>query len=166
MRTEWEKESHGRIRRAGFASPTHLFSLSMILPFSSHYVQNMVNALFRPSKTLERLCGVVVVLGLLLAIPDFASAQSYQDRGSPAEPESQQQHEQISPSTSPSNLPDWAEPSQPQNPSVSPEPAAPPPPPPPPDQVPVDGGLALLAAAGAGYAVRKLGSQEGDELPV
>lgn len=36
------------------------------------------------------------------------------------------------------------------------------PPPPPPEQIPVDGGLALLAAAGAGYAVRKL-RQRGDE---
>jgi len=32
-----------------------------------------------------------------------------------------------------------------------------------PDQVPVDGGLALLAAAGAGYAVRKLNEDEDDE---
>jgi hypothetical protein len=32
-----------------------------------------------------------------------------------------------------------------------------------PDQVPVDGGLALLAAAGAGYAVRKLNQDEEDD---
>jgi hypothetical protein len=34
-----------------------------------------------------------------------------------------------------------------------------------PTQVPVDGGLALLAAAGAGYAVRKLKNDEDDEDP-
>ena len=32
-----------------------------------------------------------------------------------------------------------------------------------PNQVPVDGGLALLAAAGAGYAVRKLNEDEEDD---
>ena len=32
-----------------------------------------------------------------------------------------------------------------------------------PQQVPVDGGLALLAAAGAGYAVRRLNNEEKDE---
>lgn len=43
----------------------------------------------------------------------------------------------------------------------------PPPPPPAPEQVPIDGGLALLAAAGAGYAVRKLRrrSEKGDGEP-
>ena len=33
-----------------------------------------------------------------------------------------------------------------------------------PQQVPVDGGLALLAAAGAGYAVRRLNNEEKDEF--
>ena len=55
------------------------------------------------------------------------------------------------------SLPDWAAP--------SPAPAmrsdegpleTGPNPPPPPPPVPIDGGLTLLAAAGAGYAVRKL----------
>jgi len=32
-----------------------------------------------------------------------------------------------------------------------------------PTQVPVDGGVALLAAAGAGYAVRKLREEDDDE---
>ena len=36
----------------------------------------------------------------------------------------------------------------------------PPPPPPPPPGVPVDGGLALLALAGAGYAARRLREQK------
>ncbi len=35
--------------------------------------------------------------------------------------------------------------------------------PPPPDSVPVDGGLSLLAAAGAGYALRKLRKEGEDE---
>jgi len=34
-----------------------------------------------------------------------------------------------------------------------------------PPQVPVDGGLALLAAAGAGYAVRKLNEEDEDDPP-
>jgi hypothetical protein len=36
-------------------------------------------------------------------------------------------------------------------------------PPPGGEPVPVDGGLALLAAAGAGYAVRKLNEEEEDD---
>lgn len=58
------------------------------------------------------------------------------------------------------SLPDWAAPSpqaapavEPIDPSVLAQSEAPPPPPPP---VPVDGGLALLALAGAGYAARQL----------
>ena len=53
------------------------------------------------------------------------------------------------------SLPDWAAPSAPTTQSQTP--------PPPgggggsaPQQVPLDGGLALLAIAGAGYAARKL----------
>jgi hypothetical protein len=57
-------------------------------------------------------------------------------------------------------LPSWAEPganstSSDPGPAADPITNAPPPPGPPP-RVPVDGGLALLAAAGAGYAVRRL----------
>lgn len=40
---------------------------------------------------------------------------------------------------------------------------APPPPPEDPPQLPVDGGLSLLAAAGAGYALRKLRKEGEDE---
>ena len=53
------------------------------------------------------------------------------------------------------SLPDWAAPAGPPTPSSS-EMAVPPPPPPPPPPVPVDGGLTLLALAGAGYAASKL----------
>ena len=57
----------------------------------------------------------------------------------------------------PQSLPDWAAPS-----AASAVPAAPlsefapPTPPPPPPPVPIDGGLTLLALAGAGYATKKL----------
>ena len=55
------------------------------------------------------------------------------------------------------SLPEWAAPSGPaptaEGPSAS---LAPPPPPPPPTQVPLDGGLVLLGAAGAAYGVRRL----------
>ena len=53
------------------------------------------------------------------------------------------------------SLPDWAAPSAPQTESFEsmPIPSEAPPPPPP---IPVDGGLALLAIAGAGLAARKL----------
>jgi hypothetical protein len=50
-------------------------------------------------------------------------------------------------------LPGWAAPS---GSSGAPEAANAPPPPPPPEQVPIDGGLALLGLAGAGYAVKRL----------
>ena len=58
------------------------------------------------------------------------------------------------------SLPDWAAPATPQAQAQMP-------PPPPgggtgtaPTQVPLDGGLALLALAGAGYAARKLRQSE------
>ena len=64
----------------------------------------------------------------------------------------------VAPATFAQSLPDWAAPSAPS--AVAPlddaalaESAMPPPPPPP---IPVDGGLALLALAGAGLAARKL----------
>ena len=53
------------------------------------------------------------------------------------------------------SVPDWAAPSELPAPAEF-EAAAPPPPPPPPPPVPVDGGLTLLALAGAGYAASKL----------
>ncbi len=161
-----EKETRGDTERAGLDFLSHLSCLTMIVPFSSRDVRDMENALFRFSTPFKRLFGVVVVLGVFLASPDFAAAQSYQDRDSRLQSEDLQQNEEVSPS----NLPDWAEPSQPRDPSASSNSkgmAAPPPNPPgDPQQVPVDGGLALLAAAGAGYAARKLSKeQEDDDLP-
>lgn len=55
------------------------------------------------------------------------------------------------------NVPHWA--ATPEAPAASEDnfgPGPPPPPPPPPSDVPLDGGLGLLALAGAGYAARRL----------
>jgi hypothetical protein len=121
----------------------------------------------------------VVTLALLISlVAQPAIAQSYQDEGprytnSPQKERSSPQSS--SPSGSSSNLPNWAEPSQSRDDFSSSAGAGakamePPPPGPPggggpPPQVPVDGGLALLAAAGAGYAVRKLdGDGEGQDV--
>jgi hypothetical protein len=114
----------------------------------------------------------VVTLALLISlVAQPAIAQSYQDEGPQYRDSPQREqpgYQSSSPSNSPSNLPDWAEPTQPQNdPSPAGEVGAKmaPPPPDDPSQVPVDGGLALLAAAGAGYAVRKLdGDGEGQDV--
>ena len=59
------------------------------------------------------------------------------------------------------SVPGWAAPTAPSGPSAPPAEAQMMPPPTPgggttPTQVPLDGGLALLALAGAGYAARKL----------
>ena len=62
-------------------------------------------------------------------------------------------------------LPDWAAPSGPATTPVvtdgvsGPQPPNPPPPPPP---VPIDGGLSLLALAGAGYAAHSLRNRRAD----
>ena len=54
-------------------------------------------------------------------------------------------------------LPSWAAPSSPAPAApMAPSAAAVPAPPPAPDPVPIDGGLGLLALAGAGYAAKKL----------
>ena len=53
------------------------------------------------------------------------------------------------------SLPDWAAPSAPTA-SDSPPPSVVPDPPGPPAGVPIDGGLGLLALAGAGLAARRL----------
>ncbi len=56
-------------------------------------------------------------------------------------------------------LPDWLQPQATDAPggtSSNFTPGTPPPPPPPPPPVPVDGGLSLLALAGAGYADKRL----------
>ena len=103
---------------------------------------------------------------LLMAAPVAAQPFGEQDRFSQRETQVQER-----PSNSPTNLPDWAEPSSPEygDKGEAPKkgggvqtkdtPALPGDP----EQVPVDGGLSLLAAVGAGYAIRKLGESEDDE---
>lgn len=113
------------------------------------------------------------VVGMTLGAINEVGAQSFRDdRSHLSSPQSTQganeYQERNRNSQFPSNLPEWAEPSQPEagnggiadGKDVGP---APPPPPPPPPQVPVDGGLAILAAAGAGYAVRRLRDDEGED---
>ncbi|HEX8385455.1 MAG TPA: hypothetical protein VF576_04685 [Rubricoccaceae bacterium] len=57
----------------------------------------------------------------------------------------------------PQSLPDWAAPAAPAAPAgTAAMGGGPPDPPPPPPAVPLDGGLSLLALAGAGYATKKL----------
>lgn len=119
----------------------------------------------------SRLSMVFAVAGMCFLPTNLALSQTYQglEQGGPQEQSAQ------SPTHS-SNLPDWAEPSK-SSPSytkkndgsavdgtIRPKAA----PPPGGEPVPVDGGLALLAAAGAGYAVRKLreDDEKDDEEPV
>lgn len=126
----------------------------MVSPLSTRYVG--------VSWALTRLAFIV---GLVFMAVQPVVAQSHQERRS----REQVRRDQASPSSnSSSNLPDWAEPAQRQNESPSKSgataKAVPPPPPDDPEQVPVDGGLALLAAAGAGYAVRKLNEEDEDSI--
>ena len=95
---------------------------------------------------------------LLFAEPASAQDQKRRSYGEPTVPQSNER-----PSV---GLPSWAEPK-----ASSEQGSLPPsagtndtPPPPPIDQVPVDGGLVLLAAAGAGYAVRRLRKSQSDEV--
>lgn len=109
--------------------------------------------------------GLVAVGGVMPA-----SAQSYDDDAYGSSPPSVHATPDRGGA---SGLPAWAEPSSPSEYGTSSDRAstpnanamAPPDLPDDPDRVPVDGGLALLAAAGAGYAIRKLrkdGAQEDD----
>lgn len=59
------------------------------------------------------------------------------------------------PALSAQSLPDWAAPSLPTH-SDAPPPSLVPDPPGPPAGVPIDGGLGLLALAGAGFAAHRL----------
>jgi hypothetical protein len=140
---------------------------------------NMVRtASFRVSSGLVYLILPLAAAGIIFLLVGPVAAQSVgereqlfqretQDRSSEQSP-SGARGDRVRPSAPSSNLPDWASPAQPpsqQGPSsvnrgVRTKAA---PPPPERDQVPVDGGLALLAAAGAGYAVRKLKDSEDDE---
>lgn len=80
---------------------------------------------------------LLILLALFVAAPAFAEASQ--------------------------NLPDWAAPSAE---AVAPAPdasfALPPNPPAPPAPVPLDGGLTLLALAGAGYAAKRLKDRRAD----
>ena len=118
--------------------------------------------------------GGVLVASLLLANGP-AEAQTFENRedlgGSYQDPSVEQQRPP-SGAGSPTDLPSWAEPSsgQSQSSAIGSKNVqtnnGPPAPPGDPEQVPVDGGLALLAAAGAGYAVRKLNEEdEEDSMP-
>lgn len=121
-----------------------------------------------------RWFGLLLVLGLLLpALTTTATAQIYQERNSQSQRGSESMQEKLpgqgqsSPVGSPTNLPDWAEPSQHQGSNLSSGEVDPRAPDPPgnPSRIPVDGGIALLAAAGAGYAVRKLNEEDEDDPP-
>jgi hypothetical protein len=117
-----------------------------------------------------RWVGLLLVLGLLLpALATPAGAQISQDRNGQQRGNSSAQgtlpgQQQSSPV---GNLPDWAEPSQHQGKNLSSGDVDPRAPDPPgnPSRIPVDGGVALLAAAGAGYAVRKLNEEDEDDPP-
>lgn len=103
-----------------------------------------------------------MALAMLLLFADPASAQ---DRSGDAYGNDVATQSQDGSSV---GLPSWAEPGANRTPSGSGSEADPitnaPPPPGPPTRVPVDGGLALLAAAGAGYAVRKLRKDTSDDV--
>lgn len=161
--------------------PSLLLILTMTAFFSSRDAQDMADTSFSFRATMIRhLWGGLATVGVLLLLVQPTGAQSFQEYDS--RNEGAQQQERLNgdrPSSgAPSNLPDWAEPSQPQSPSPGqrgdpsggPQGKAmgPPDPPDNPSRVPVDGGLSLLAAAGAGYAIRKLSEdeeEEEDDLP-
>ena len=105
---------------------------------------------------------ISIACALLLFVASPASAQQQSEGYGSDTPSGSNQGSEV-------GLPSWAEPRESplsgQNPSPTPaqadsEPVLPGPP----SQVPVDGGLALLAAAGAGYAVRRL-KKSSDEEP-
>ncbi len=102
-----------------------------------------------------------MALAMLLFFADPASAQDRSRDAYGNDAAAQNQDQSI-------GLPSWAEPGASSTSSALGSAADPitnaPPPPGPPPRVPVDGGLALLAAAGAGYAVRKLRNRESDEV--
>lgn len=150
----------------------------MIKSFSLRGVRDMVDALLFSLLRVKELGGLLAVAGILFVWPVGAEAQSQEayNPHSDSEPRQGRFDGEFSPSTSPTNLPAWAEPSaesfQTESRSSGPslgeqgvEPNAPPPPPPDPPPVPVDGGLSLLAAAGAGYALRKLNEEDEEDSP-
>lgn len=86
------------------------------------------------------------------------------DRASQSEQERERGVEGESPSASPGQLPDWAAPSEPRQPNTQQRAVETRAPDPPgnPSRIPVDGGLTLLAAAGMGYAIRRLNGDDRD----
>lgn len=129
----------------------------------------MVKMASLPSLTAYARFLAVFVVASILSM-SVVRAQTYQDRNRDRSERLQQQSERP---TRSSNLPRWAEPAEPRSNAPSSnkqgsldgsiETNAPPPGD---EPVPVDGGLALLAAAGAGYAFRKLNEENEDEDPV
>lgn len=124
---------------------------------------------FFPKKCFLSLSVVVGLLGGLLLLGLRPAVAQMHHSDDPLHRESpEQQVENPKKTHSSTRLPSWAEPSSP-SPSRTSSPSYEknattnaPSLPSDPDKVPVDGGLALLAAAGAGYAVRKLQDGDGD----
>jgi hypothetical protein len=120
-----------------------------------------------------RIACIPVLLALALLVvgmqPSVANAQ-VSDRPSdrPGQGPEMNNRQLRSPDAS-TRLPSWAEPTRPDGGQLEPRDTDPGPitngPPPPETPIPVDGGLSLLALAGAGYAARKLrqSSHEEDE---
>lgn len=133
-----------------------------------HLIVCKARGAISPCRGLPYLLGVAF-LSMTIAFVGVepAVAQSSYSKESPPGHLPERQYEDPSEDRSFTGLPSWAEPSSPdqnrtessveKQSSTNSAPA----PPSSPSRVPVDGGLALLAAAGAGYAVRKL--QKGDD---
>ena len=121
-------------------------------------------ALVPSTPEYSRLSVILAVAGMCFFFASPALSQAYQGG------EGERARGQSSPAPAHSfNLPDWAKPAEP-SPNYSEQSQGADldgsmrtkAPPPGGEPVPVDGGLALLAAAGAGYAVRKLGKDDDD----
>lgn len=107
----------------------------------------------RISHILGLVLTVLALVGLQPAIAQETSRDAWDPQASPQTNQSD-----------PVGLPSWAEPDARAETGKTPSHEGGPQtdaPPPGGEPVPIDGGLALLAAAGAGYAVRRLG-QSGD----
>lgn len=147
----------------------------IILPFSSRDAPDMVSISFGHCLGLAKRIGAGIALTWFLfgGFSGSLMAQSHRDSDSRFNSDRLQRRSQDRQSSA--NLPDWAEPSgdRLRNPGRfsrsesggAQANAAPPDPPDAPSRIPVDGGVALLAAAGAGYAVRKLNEEDDGEEP-
>lgn len=113
----------------------------------------------------DRIFRAFLAVAALLLVVSTGPAEAQQQRDAQWE-ESPAIHQPQQRSSS-SDLPSWAEPGMSTSrraPGAGFAPKNDPGGPGPIDQVPVDGGLALLAVAGVGYAVRKLRNTPEDEL--